>query len=128
MQELPDSFELPEQLNIADYFLDARIREGRGDRVAVRTQSRNYTYAEVHARANQFANMLRDAGCRAEERVLIAMPDGVDYVAALFGVLKIGAVVVMVNPHLRVDQIQAMYAYTRATFGITHAETEAAFR
>jgi benzoate-CoA ligase family protein len=128
LPDLPDRFELPEQLNIADYFLDARIREGRGDRVAIRTQSRNYNFTEVHARANQFANILRDAGCRSEERVLIALPDGLDYVAALFGVLKIGAVVVMVNPHLRVDQIQAMYAYTRATFVITHTATESTFR
>ena len=38
-----------------------------------------------------------------EQRVIIALPDGPEFVAALFGVLKIGAVVVMVNPDLKPD-------------------------
>lgn len=116
-------FTLPEQLNIADYFLDARIREGRGDRVALRTAGRNYTYRDVQLMANRFGNILRAAGCEAEQRVIIALPDGPEYVAALFGTLKIGAVVVMVNPNLRVDQIEGMLAYSRATIAITHNET-----
>ena len=32
------TFEPPEQFNIADYFLDARIREGNGDRTALMTE------------------------------------------------------------------------------------------
>src|SRR4051812_42251371 len=95
MQTLPESFELPIRLNIADYFVDARMRAGDGDRVAIRTEQRSYTYSDVASHMNRFGNLLRDAGCRSEERVLIALPDGVEYVAALFGVLKIGAVVVM---------------------------------
>jgi benzoate-CoA ligase family protein len=123
MSQHPADFQIPEQQNIADYFLDARNREGRGDPIAIPTSARNYTYSEVKQRANRFGNLLRGAGCEPEQRVLLALPDGVEYVAALFGILKIGAVVVMVNPHLRVDQIEAMYAYTRATFVITHADT-----
>ena len=128
MSHHPADFQLPEQLNIADYFLDARIREGRGDRIAIRMDAKNYTYREVQVLANRFGNLLRASGCEAEQRVLIALPDGAEYAAALFGVLKIGAVVVMVNPHLRVDQIEAMYAYTRATIVVTHAETFENFR
>jgi benzoate-CoA ligase family protein len=123
----PAEFEIPEQLNIVDYFVDARVREGRGDRIAIRTNTADYTYRDVQDRANRFGNLLRDAGCQPEQRVLVALPDGIDYVAALFGILKIGAVVVMVNPHLRIDQIEAMYAYTRATFVVTHADTRANF-
>jgi benzoate-CoA ligase family protein len=116
-----------DRLNIADYFLDDRIREGRGDRIAIRTSSRNHTYSEVQELANRFGNLIRDAGCEPEQRVIIALPDGPEYVAALFGVLKIGAVVVMVNPHLRVDQIEAMYDYSRATIVITHDDTAETF-
>lgn len=114
---------MADQLNIADYFLDDRIREGRGDRIAIRTAARNFTYLEIQELANRFGNLIRDAGCEPEQRVIIALPDGPEYVAALFGVLKIGAVVVMVNPHLRVDQIQSMFEYSRATIVITHVDT-----
>jgi acyl-coenzyme A synthetase/AMP-(fatty) acid ligase len=96
----------PERFNLADFFLDARIGEGRADRVALRTADGDWTYGAVQERANRFGNLLREAGVEPEQRVLIALPDGPDYVAALFCTLKIGAVVVMVNPHLRPDSIE----------------------
>ena len=102
-----------EDFNIAEYFLDARIQEGRGDLIALRTDSGDLTYLEVQELANRFGNVLRDAGVEPEQRVIIALPDGPEYVAALFGVLKIGAVVVMVNPELKPDAIEYFYRYTR---------------
>src|SRR6266850_1182564 len=121
------TFEPPEQFNIADYFLDARIAEGRGDRVALRTEAGDLTYREVQEKANRFGNLLREAGAEPEQRVLIALPDGPEYVAALFGTLKIGAVVVMVNPELKPDAIEYFYQYTRATVAVVHRDTREAF-
>src|SRR5688572_7625621 len=92
------TFSPPAAFNIADYFLSGRLSEGRGDSVALRLDDRNVTYAEVDALANRFGNALRSLGVRQEDRVLIALPDGAAYVGALFGTLKLGAVVVMVNP------------------------------
>src|SRR2546427_4749437 len=94
------AFEPPEQFNIADYFLDARVQEGKGERPAVLTAGAAFTYREIEALANQFGHVLREAGVQPEQRVMIALPDGPAFVAALFGALKIGAVVVMVNPQL----------------------------
>lgn len=128
MSDASPIFQPPDTFNIADYFLDARIREGRGERVAVRTDERAYTYLEVQARANRFGNLLREAGVEAEQRVLIALPDGLDFVAALFGTLKLGAVVVMINPHLKPDAIEYFFAYTRARALVAHRETAATFR
>ena len=103
-----------ESLNIAHFFLDARIEEGRGDRVALHTGAGRWTYREVQALANRYANVLSAAGVAPEQRVIIALPDGPDYVAALFGILKIGAVVVMVNPELKPDAIAYFFEYSRA--------------
>ncbi|TMQ57140.1 MAG: benzoate-CoA ligase family protein, partial [Candidatus Eisenbacteria bacterium] len=63
-------------LNIADAFLDARVREGRGARVALHTDAGALTYAEVQALANRFGNLLAEAGVEPEDRVLVALPDG----------------------------------------------------
>src|SRR2546427_8965707 len=90
----------PDRSNIADAFLDARVREGRGSRIALRTDRGQRTYAEVQALANRFGRRLAAAGVEPEDRVLIALPDGPEFVATFFGTLKLGAVVVMVNPAL----------------------------
>ena len=115
-------------LNIADYFLDARVREGRGDRTALITDAGLWSYREVQALANRYANVLGSVGVAPEQRVIIALPDGPDYVAALFGVLKIGAVVVMVNPELKPDAIEYFFDYSRATVALVAAERAEAFR
>ena len=119
---------LPEQLNIADWLLDARVREGRAERPALLTDHGAHTYREVRALANQFGNLLSSAGVQPEQRVIIALPDGPEFVAALFGTLKVGAVVVMVNPQLAVDAIEYFYAYTRATVALVHRHTAPAFQ
>jgi benzoate-CoA ligase family protein len=120
--------EHPPHLNIADYFLDARVREGRGDRTALLTDAGRLSYREVQALANRYANVLSSAGVAPEQRVIIALPDGPDYVAALFGILKIGAVVVMVNPELKPDAIEYFFEYSRATIALVAAERADAFR
>ncbi len=116
------------QLNIADFFLDARVREGRGDRTALITDAGRLSYREVQALANRYANLLSSAGVSPEQRVIIALPDGPDYVAALFGILKIGAVVVMVNPELKPDAIEYFFEYSRAVVALVAAERADAFR
>jgi benzoate-CoA ligase family protein len=120
--------EQPALLNIADYFLDARVREGRGDRTALITDTARLTYREVQALANRYANVLSSAGVAPEQRVIIALPDGPDFVGALFGILKIGAVVVMVNPELKPDAIEYFFEYSRAAVALVAADRADAFR
>jgi benzoate-CoA ligase family protein len=108
------SYRPPDDLNLAAYFLDDRIREGLGDRVALRTDSGTLSYEDVHARSCRFVHVLCDSGVRPEERVIVSMPDRPDFVAAVFGILRLGAVVVMVNPDLERDGLRRLCAYTRA--------------
>ncbi len=122
------STELPERLNIAAWLLDAQVREGRGERPALLTDQGTITYREVQTLANGFGHLLARAGVEPEQRVIIALPDGPEFVAALFGTLKVGAVVVMVNPQLAVDAIEYVYAYTRASVALVHRHTAPAFQ
>lgn len=114
-------------VNIARYFLDARIEEGLGDRVALRGSHGETTYAEVQAQANRYANVLRQLGVEPEMRVVVALRDGPDYVAALFGILKVGAVVVMVNPDLEPDTLRYFLSYTRARVALVPEDRKEAF-
>jgi benzoate-CoA ligase family protein len=115
------TLEPSERLNIADLFLDERVREGRGARTAIRTDSGTSTYAEVQALANRYAQALRQAGVLPEQRVILGMPDGPGYVAALFGILKVGAVAVMVNPGLPAAEVAWILDHARARAVIAHA-------
>ena len=121
------TFSPPEQFNLAEHLLDARVAEGRGDRVALRTDAGVVTYAGVQALAHRFGTVLAQAGIEPEHRVVIALPDGPEFVAALFGTLRIGAVVVMVNPALPVAELRYLLAYTRARVVVTHRDTAEAF-
>src|SRR5262245_52488974 len=111
---MPDAPQFPERFNMAHYFLDARVEEGRGDRIAIVDDRGRYSYREVQALANRVANALKARGVGPEDRVLIGLQDSVEFAAAFFGVLKIGAVVTMVNPELPDGDYQHYLEYTRA--------------
>jgi benzoate-CoA ligase family protein len=104
----------PERFNMAEYFLDARIEEGNGDVVAVVDDRGEHTYREVQELANRVGNALKARGIGVEDRVLIGLSDSVEFAAAFFGVLKIGAVVTMVNPELPEGDYEYYLSYTRA--------------
>lgn len=112
----------PLEFNMADYFLDARVREGLGEKTAVICGDQKLSYRKIQALANRMGNALRDLGVEPENRVIISIPDGPEFPAALFGILKIGAVVVMVNPYQKAEELGAILDYTRAKVAIVHSE------
>jgi benzoate-CoA ligase len=89
-----------EFFNAADYFVDRNIRQGRGHKVAIYTEHRNYTYNDVHKMTNKTANALRDLGVRFDDRILMLMLDVPQFYAIFWGAVKIGAVPIPVNTML----------------------------
>src|SRR5207244_13090684 len=68
------------------------------DAMAVWSEESSWTYAELHARANQIARRLRRLGVGAESRVGVWLPRSPHMVAALIGVLKAGGAYVPLDP------------------------------
>lgn len=120
MDELPS---FPERFNLADYYLDARIREGRGERIAIRVGEQQWTYAEVQSLANRASFALRDRGVGLEDRVLLLLFDGIEFATAWFGILKAGAVFCMGNPLSTEADLDYLLGYTRARAVIADAST-----
>jgi benzoate-CoA ligase family protein len=125
---MSDRPEFPEQFNLADYFLDARVREGKGAKTAIVAGSQKLTYADVQAEANRMAHVLRDAGVEIEDRVLIALPDCPTFAATFFATLKLGAVVTMVNSELPEADYAYYLEYTRARALVCDEELYAKIR
>ena len=91
------SLGVPETFNAATYFVDRNVGEGRGAGVAIECGDEAVTYEEVRRRANRFGSALLRLGVRPEERVLLLLHDGPDFVYAFFGSIKIGAIPVPLN-------------------------------
>jgi benzoate-CoA ligase family protein len=115
-------------LNLAAHLLDSRLAEGLGERVAIRTDERHLTYADVARLSSRYAHVLAADDIRPEERVIVALPDSPDYVAALFGILRRGSVAVMVNPEAPPELLQYFFEYTRATAAFVPAARYEPFR
>jgi benzoate-CoA ligase len=110
----------PEQFNMATYYLDDRIEEGRGDRVAVYYEGRQYTYADVQQMANRMGNVLLGLDVEMEDRVLMVLPDCIEFVATWFAIAKVGAVITMVNTILPTTDYEYYLTYTRAKVAVVH--------
>ena len=111
----------PEQFNLATYYLDARIEEGFGDKIAVYCGDKRYTYREVQQMANEIGSALLRLGVEMEDRVLIVLSDSIEFVATWFGIAKIGAVITMVNTMLPAADYEYYLNYTRAKVAVVEA-------
>jgi 4-hydroxybenzoate-CoA ligase len=103
-----------EFFNAADYFVDRNIRQGRGHKVAVYTEYRNYTYNDMQKMTNKTANGLRELGVRIDDRVMILMLDFPQFHAIFWGAIKIGAVPIPVNTMLTPDDYEYYLNDSRA--------------
>ncbi|MGR6999470.1 AMP-binding protein [Yinghuangia aomiensis] len=75
-------------------------RPGDADTVAIHSDVREVTRAELRAGALALADLLRSVGVRPGRAVAVMSADGADTVAALFGVWFADAVYVPLNPRL----------------------------
>jgi acetyl-CoA synthetase len=84
-------------LNIAHEALDRQVAQGRSGQVALRWIGRDdaireFTYAELTAQANRFANLLRRVGVEKGERVYSLLGRTPELYFAALGALKAGCV------------------------------------
>ena len=85
-------------LNQAHECIDRHVYGGRGARVALiwvgkNGEQENYTFAELKDQTNKFANVLSRLGIKKGDRVFLYMERLPELYIAMFGALKIGAIV-----------------------------------
>jgi benzoate-CoA ligase len=113
---------VPEMFNAAAHFVDRHVAEGRGSRVAIECGEARITYAEVQQHVNRCGHALRGAGVRPEDRVLLLLLDGPEFVYSFFGAIKIGAVPVPLNTLWKPADYQYVIRDSRATVLIVSAD------
>ena len=112
----------PERFNLCEYFLDHNLAAGRGKKTALICGREKRSFEQLVLRSKRVAAALRGLGVRPEERVLLVLPDCLEFAEAWFGVLRAGAVFAMVNPLLKREQLAYYLEYTKARVVIAHAD------
>src|SRR3989442_3795133 len=109
---------IPDRFNAAAFFVDRQVVEGRAGRPAFHQENRVVTYGEIFESVNRVGNALLDLGVQMEDRVLLTLLDGPEFVAAFFGAMKLGAVPVPVNTLMRAADYRFFLEDSRAKVAI----------
>ena len=104
---MADPIVVPDRLNMATWFLDARLQEGLGDKTAIYYEDQQISYRQVHEGSCRVANLLRELGLGIEDRVQLLLLDTPEFVESYFGILRAGCVAVPTNTWL----LEKDYAY-----------------
>ena len=80
------------------------------DKEAIRFEGRALSYEALRRRANRTARALQEVGVRRGDRVGLYLAKGIESVVALYGVLKVGAAYVPLDPWLPPERLAAVIA------------------
>ena len=120
--------DIPQIFNLSTYFLDRHLEEGRGQRTALIADGEEWSYERLARMTNRIGHVLRGAGAEREQRVLIVLNDGPEFVATWFATLKIGAVTAEVYTFLAAKDYAYYLNYTRATVAVVDVDVLERFR
>jgi amino acid adenylation domain-containing protein len=85
-------------------------------KIALIYDRQRLTYAEIDARANRLANALIRLGLARGDRVLLYLPNCIELVIGIFGVLKADGVFVVINSTTKQDKLTYYANNCQATF------------
>src|SRR5436190_20412927 len=112
---------LPAQFNVATWFVDRNVADGRGAAPAFHYEDRVLTYADVQDLANRTGNALLELGVQMEDRVLVLCLDAPEFLGAFWGAIKIGAIPIPVNTLMRSEDYLYFLQDSRAQAAVISA-------
>lgn len=114
--------ELAQKYRKEGYWRDATLGEllttwadAYGDSVAVTAGDRHVTYRELDGWAHRLAGGLRRLGIAPGDKVIVQLPNVVEFLPVLFALCRLGALPVLALPAHREHEIGALAALTQAT-------------
>lgn len=125
MDDLPAwTWNIPEHFNIGVACTDAHIGTPVEQRVAMIVDNdvagdRQVTFAELATQTSQFAQLLRDLGVNAADRVLIRLPNCIQFPTVFLGALKRGAVPVPTSALLTAEEVAYLVTDAGASVLVT---------
>jgi acyl-coenzyme A synthetase/AMP-(fatty) acid ligase len=104
------TWQVPQFFNIGVACTDAHVGTDVESRIAMIVEDDalgtvTATYAQLSARTSQFAQLLRRRGLVPGDRVLIRLPNCLDYPTAFLGAMKAGCIAVPTSTLLTADEV-----------------------
>jgi len=96
--------------NLADLLADAAHESPDGVAMVEASSGRRLTWAELDAEVSRLAQGLAGLGLVAGYRVMVALPNRLEFVTTYFAVLRAGMVAVPVNPRSATGELVRMVA------------------
>ena len=116
-------FVIPEKFNLASFYLEENLAQGRGDKVAVHFRGEKYTFEEMVALTNRVGNVFKEMGVGFEDRVLLILQDSPEWLACWFAAMKIGAVATHAYTYLLDSDYEYFIHYVRPKVVIVDSTT-----
>ena len=113
------SWEVPEYLNIGAACTDAHLGTPVEDRTAMIVEddargTSSITYGDLARRTSRFAQLLRGIGVASGDRVLVRLPNSIDYPTAFLGTMKRGAIAVPTSTLLTPEEVRYLLEDSQA--------------
>jgi len=121
-------WDVPEHLNIGAACTDAHLGTPVAGRTAMIVEddargTASITYAELAERTSRFAQLLRSMGIAAGDRVLVRLPNSIDYPTAFLGTLKRGAIAVPTSTLLTAEEVRYLLQDSEAVAMVIDEES-----
>jgi benzoate-CoA ligase family protein len=115
-------FRFARRFNVAVPFIDRHLKEGRGNRLAIRSAVEDVSYAVLAERVARCGNVLRRLGLPARARLIMVVKDCPEFFYLFWGAIKAGIVPVPLSTELRLDDYKYMIEDSRCSAVVYSSE------
>ncbi len=117
-------WQLPETLNIGVACTNRLVEQGKGDQLAMIVEdddlgTTQYSYQQLADASSRFAGILVEHQIQSGDRVLIRLPNSLNYPTAFFGTMKMGAIAVPTSTLLAASEVEYLASDSGAKVLIT---------
>lgn len=119
-------WQIPEYFNIGTACSDRHLGTPQADEIAMIVEddvlgTATITFAELAHKTDQFSQLLRNLGVKIGDRVLIRLPNSLDYPIAFLGAMKMGAISVPTSTLLTAEEVAYLAKDSGATVLVSDA-------
>ena len=98
------------------------------DKVALVCGEKRLTYQDINMASNHLASALLDIRIKRQDRVIIFLDNSIESVISLFGILKAGAIFIMLNPTMKAKKLNYILKDSGARALITQSSKYRVFK
>jgi len=102
---------------VRDYLYKQAIE--RPDKTAILFKEEKITFSDLNTMSNRLANRLLNAGVKKGDRVVLLFQNCIEFTISYFAILKIGAVVVVLDFRLSPAEMEPIFQETEVTAVVT---------